>query len=420
MMNRIKPIAFYLPQYHPIPENDAWWGKGFTEWTNVKKARPLFHGHYQPHVPHEVLGYYDLTKHEVLVNQAKIAKEYGIYGFCFYHYWFGGKKLLEKPLDNYISNGEPDFPFCICWANENWTRRWDGLDHEILIAQNHSEQDDIEFIIDKIPYFNDKRYIRIGGRPLLLVYKTELLPDPLRTAKTWRRILNEMGVGEIFLARVENTLANIDPISIGFDAAVEFAPDWRLPGFNHFPDTFEKTESLNVYDYLDSVLKALSKDMPKYKYFRGAFPYWDNTARKGSSAFCFLNNDPAFFEFYLQKIVNYTRINNEPEEQFIFLNAWNEWGEGCHLEPDEKHKFRYLEICRNVLSGYECNAVLDRMLHLYKKQLDTNKQVDFLINRVNLVTDYKPFKFIKAILGPFAFIWRKIRRMHELINGSKK
>ena len=408
---KIRPIAMYLPQYHPIPENDEWWGKGFTEWINVRKSQPLFEGHYQPHVPHESIGYYDLRDPEVLVKQAAMAKEYGIYGFCFYHYWFGGKKLLQTPVDNYLNSEKSDFPYCLCWANENWTRRWDGLENEILIAQNYSNQDDLDFILDKILFFKDKRYIRINNKPILLVYKTELLPNAKKTAEIWRTAMREQGIGEIYLIRVENTVANLNPAEIDFDAAVEFAPDWRSRGYQHFPATFVNSDSLNVYDYLDTVLKTLSKTMPDYKIFRGVFPQWDNTARIGSSAFAFLNNDASVFEFYFQQIVNYTRKNQNNEEQLIFINAWNEWGEGCHLEPDKQNQFRYLEICKKVLLNHESNSVLERLLYLYKKQIQTENELLILTQKIDSVINYKPYKLVKALLSPIRLIWRFFKNL---------
>src|SRR5213596_3306777 len=188
----VRAIAFYLPQFHPIPENDAWWGKGFTEWSNVVKAKPLFRGHYQPHLPAD-LGFYDLRLPEVRAAQAVLAREYGIDGFCYYHYWFSGKRLLNRPFDEVLTSGEPDFPFCLCWANENWTRRWDGQDHQILIAQQYLPTDDLEFIKSLIPFFSDPRYIRIDGAPFFIVYQPQHFPDPQKTIDTWRAYCEQAG-----------------------------------------------------------------------------------------------------------------------------------------------------------------------------------------------------------------------------------
>ncbi|MCW8926765.1 MAG: glycoside hydrolase family 99-like domain-containing protein, partial [Xanthomonadales bacterium] len=190
----IRLIALYLPQFHPIPENDRFWGEGFTEWHNVKKAKPLFPGHHQPHVPKD-LGYYDLRHEDTRIAQAEMARQYGIEGFCYYHYWFNGHRLLEHPLQEVLNSGRPDFPFCICWANENWTRRWDGKDREILMQQNYSEQDDRDHIRTLIPIFQDPRYIRINGKPFFLVYRTSDLPDPARTAEIWREEARNAGLG---------------------------------------------------------------------------------------------------------------------------------------------------------------------------------------------------------------------------------
>jgi len=220
-------IAFYLPQYHPTPENDQWWGKGFTEWRNVTKARPRFANHYQPHLPAD-LGFYDLRVPQVREQQTELAKAYGIYGFCYYHYWFNGRRLLELPFNEVLGSGKPDFPFCLCWANENWTRRWDGAEKEMLLAQNYSEADDLAHIRSLALALKDPRYIRIDGKAILLVYRTADLPDPSRTAAIWRQEARRLGVGELMLCQIERyETPRADPQAIGFDAGVEFQPDGR-------------------------------------------------------------------------------------------------------------------------------------------------------------------------------------------------
>lgn len=350
----VKPIAFYLPQFHSIPENDEWWGKGFTEWTNVRKAKPLFLGHYQPHVPGQ-LGYYDLRDPEARIAQAELAHEYGIHGFCYYHYWFNGKRLLETPLNEVLASGQPNFPFCLCWANENWTRRWDGQDREILIAQNYSHEDDLNFINDLIPAFRDERYIRVNGKPLLLVYRTSLLPHPGRTTTIWREAMHKAGVGDLYLVRIENFLDGLEvtPTEIGFDAAVEFAPFGRSatimsPDQLAFPSDAQGREPI-FCDYEKCMLTMLARPEPQYKLFRGVFPSWDNSARRKHRPTIFLKYSPEKYAFWLAQVARYTLNKFNGDECLLFINAWNEWGEGCHLEPDEKHGLRYLEATCNSL-----------------------------------------------------------------------
>ncbi len=200
---RTKALAFYLPQFHPIPENDEWWGPGFTEWANVARARPRYPGHYQPHVPGE-LGYYDLRVPEVREAQAALAREHGISGFVYYHYWFHGKRLLERPFEEVLESGSPDFPFALCWANEEWTRNWDAMTGTVLMPQEYSEEDDLAHIRYLIRAFQDPRYIRIDGRPLLLVYRAELLPDPQRTFRLWRDEAKAAGIPDLYLCYVES------------------------------------------------------------------------------------------------------------------------------------------------------------------------------------------------------------------------
>src|SRR5262245_26236377 len=219
----VKVIAFYLPQFHPIPENDEWWGPGFTEWTNVKRATPQFVGHHQPDFPGE-LGFYDLRTPEVQVRQGELANEFGIHGFCYYIYWFGGRRLLERPLEILLADPRIDRPFCLCYANPSWTRRWDGQEQDRLITQQHTPDDDLAFIRSLFPFFRDSRYIRIDGRPLLIVYVTRLYPDMRATAARWQQACREAGIGPLFLTRVETSGPLTPPAEMGFDAACEFPP----------------------------------------------------------------------------------------------------------------------------------------------------------------------------------------------------
>ncbi len=217
----VRLIAFYLPQFHPIAENDEWWGQGFTEWTNVVKARPRFRGHYQPHLPAD-LGFYDLRLPETREAQADLAKRYGIYGFCYYHYWFGGRRLLERPFNEVLSSGRPDFPFCLCWANDNWSRTWDGITGQMLVMQEYGEEDDRRHMRSLAQSFSDDRYIRVNGKPIFLVYRSSSMPCAKRTTDIWREEAEKLGIGELYLCRVESRFDLGDPIEHGFDAAVEF------------------------------------------------------------------------------------------------------------------------------------------------------------------------------------------------------
>jgi lipopolysaccharide biosynthesis protein len=356
----IKAIAFYLPQFHPVPENDEWWGKGFTEWTNVTKAKPLFPGHYQPHLPAD-LGFYDLRLPEVREAQAKLAQEYGIHGFCYYHYWFNGRRILERPFNEVLESGKPDLPFCLCWANENWTRVWDGGERNVLLEQRYSHEDDLIHIHNLIPAFKDPRYIRINGKPLFLVYRTELLPDPAKTAAIWQEEAVKAGLPGLYLVRVENFIKNVDPNSIGFDAAVEFAPDSSKAGKTLFRDNMASLlTKLNllpavfndsrVFSYPATVQGMLSKPEPRYQWFRCVTPMWDNSARRNTNANIFINATPSTYGNWLKKTISRTRQRHTGDEQIVFINAWNEWAEGCHLEPDQKWGRAYLEATRDALA----------------------------------------------------------------------
>jgi len=345
----VRLLAFYLPQFHPIAENNEWWGDGFTEWNNVKPAQPQFVGHYQPHIPGE-LGYYSLLDSETQRKQIELAKLYGLGGFCFYFYWFGGKRLLETPTENYLNNPSLDFPFCLCWANENWSRRWDGLESEILIAQQHSPEDDLGFIQHVAKYMRDKRYIRINGKPLLLVYRPSLLPNAKETAQRWRKWCRENGLGEIYLAYTQSFEA-VDPSLYDFDAAIEFPPNNSAPpNITGSVAPLGSESDCTVYDWSIFVERSKIYQRPNYTLHRSVCPAWDNTARRKNNATVFLNSKPPLYQCWLENAIEDTVQHMEiPDERLIFVNAWNEWAEGAHLEPDAKYGYAYLQATRDAL-----------------------------------------------------------------------
>lgn len=358
--SRIRPLAIYLPQFHPIPENDKAWGKGFTEWTNVVKARPRFKGHYQPHLPAD-LGFYDLRVDEVRIAQAEMAKNSGIYGFCYYHYWFNGKRLLHRPLDDMIATKTPDFPFMLCWANENWTRRWNGLDQDVIIAQEYELQDHIKhitFLCDTM--FCDDRYIKVDGKPVFAVYRTELIPDVERMAELWRKEARQRGFADLYLIAVESVREAVDPATIGFDACMDFQPNWRrLPSRIKPSMTTRLAGKLGlsdaagyirnkVYDYNQLASNTLSQAPVSYKRYPCVVPMWDNSARRAENAAVFINSTPdTYGEWLCRTMMSFVPYSTD--ENFVFINAWNEWAEGNHLEPCQKWGSRYLDATRDAI-----------------------------------------------------------------------
>jgi lipopolysaccharide biosynthesis protein len=345
----VKLVAFYLPQFHPIPENNIWWGRGFTEWSNVSKAVPQFVGHYQPHLPGE-LGFYDLRLPEVEERQVELARKYGIHGFAFYYYWFNGKRLLERPLDNYLHNQNIDFPFCICWANENWTRRWDGLENDILIAQDHTPESDIAFIRDLAPLLRDSRYIHINDRPLIIIYRAQLLPELAETVKRWREYCRQEGLGNPYLVAVQG-FGFDNPYEIDFDAAIEFPPlNQNLPDINSSMKILNPQYQGKIYRYYDVIRNSRYRKLPSFKLFRGVFPGWDNEARKPERGFSFAFSSPRAYQSWLNQVCQETiQTESDPEKRLVFINAWNEWAEGAHLEPDRKYGYAYLEATTKAL-----------------------------------------------------------------------
>ena len=345
----VKLVAYYLPQYHPIPENDEWWGKGFTEWRNVTRAFPNFVGHYQPRVPGE-LGYYDLRVIEVMRRQVELARLYGISAFCFHFYWFGGKRLLERPTENYLNNPDLDLPFTLCWANENWCRRWDGSEHEVLIAQNHSPEDDVAFIryIDK--YFRDPRYLKINGRPILTVYRPSILPDALSTVQRWRAEIKKLGYPGIYLIAT-NSFGFNEFDTLGFDALSEFPPHQM-----HAPDIqnileFGCNRTGLVRSYEQAVEIELQRTPAEGLVHPGVFPSWDNSARRPTSGHIFHGATPQLFQRWLDHAID--RASKNPSGQrFVMINAWNEWAEGAYLEPDRRFGYANLDVCAKALGHH--------------------------------------------------------------------
>jgi len=346
--DEVRLIAFYLPQFHPIPENDEWWGEGFTEWTNVAAAKPLFEDHYQPHVPGD-LGFYDLRLPETRQAQADLARRYGIAGFCYYHYWFDGKRLLGRPFEEVLSSGDPDFPFCLCWANEPWSRRWHGRDEDVIQPQRYSAADDQEHIRWLLPALADPRAIRIADRPVFVVYQARDLPEPARTVETWRAEVSKAGLPDPFLMTVETGWdEGWDATQVGFDAKIMFRPQFTT--LREAPRIRIADEpELEVRDYQAAWPLFARPEEVDYPHFECVCPQWDNTPRTGSRGVVLHNSTPDAYEQWLVQVL--TRARERPEaERVVFVNAWNEWGEGCHLEPDARFGTAYLEATRRALA----------------------------------------------------------------------
>lgn len=358
----VRAIAIHLPQFHPVQQNDEWWGKGFTEWTNVTKARPLFPGHHQPQLPAD-LGYYDMRLSETRAAQAELAREYGISAFCYYHYWFTGQQILEQPVEDMVKSGEPDFPFCLCWANENWTRTWTGGDSEVLLKQEYSAQDDCKHIQALIPTLSDPRYLKMDGKIALFIYRADLLPNAAATARIWREEVRKAGLGELFLGAFVTKEVDLD--AWNFDIAVEFVPFQFKPSRSRaicrfFAKLFARTSArlrgtreaaIHLYD--DLADSRRSADPPQGtspdRWLRCVTPAWDNSPRKKIRPIIFLGSSPQKYGRWLLEMVRWTHKNAPHGRRFVFINAWNEWAEGNHLEPDQKNGHDYLSATRQAL-----------------------------------------------------------------------
>lgn len=368
-------IAFYLPQYHKVAENSEWWGPGFTEWTNVVKGKPNYEGHYQPHLPRE-LGFYDLANVEVMREQAELAKLYGVGAFCFYYYWFSGRRILEKPIDNFL-NSDIDMPYCLCWANENWTRTWDGDTRSILLEQKYLESDPQEFIESLLPHFRDTRYLKVDGKPMLVVYRAKDIPNVSRVFQLWRDAVKSAGFPDLHIAAVDfYDIAR--PDEVGADALVEFPPH-KFNGPNSVPD---RVPNINNNEFRGSMVdcakvmaQSANRPVPDFTLYRGVLPSWDNTARRQNTPTILHGSTPELFKQWLSYVRSYTRVNmSGRSDNFIFINAWNEWGEGCHLEPDQKYGLQYLEAVKSSSWYEESSAGVDNARQtLIAKAVDSIK-----------------------------------------------
>ncbi len=360
--NDPKLIAFYLPQYHSIKENDDIHGKGFTDWLNVAKATSLCNGHRQPQLPIDV-GFYDLSHVDVMYRQVELAKKYGIYGFCFHYYWFSGRRVLEKPIMNFLHNKDLELPFCLCWANENWSKLWDGGDKEVFIKQDLNDNDFQGFFDDILPFFSDERYIKINNKPLLIIYKTHTLNEDV--LKRFIVFMNETakkhGFDGVYLLTTNSweydaSLAK-KAEELGFDATMEFPPHGLIFGkgkqiedYQIKTDIYDKKFQGMVIDMNKIINEKIYKTNAKFK---GLFPSWDNSPRKCHTGCFLMQTSINDYKKWLEDTIYDTKMNNSKDEQFIFINAWNEWAEGAHLEPDHKTGYAYLQATKDVLENLE-------------------------------------------------------------------
>jgi O-antigen biosynthesis protein len=350
-LNKVRPIAFYLPQYHPTAANDFYWGQGFTEWTNVAKATPAYGGHYQPHLPAD-LGFYDLRVKKTMERQASLARRYGISGFCVYYYNFG-RRALDEAFEALVADRSIDFPYCVCWANENWTRHWDGGSRELIFEQKYDESTLMAVIQDAVRYAADPRYIQVNGKPLFLIYRALLLPDAIHFTSLCRSMFREAGFDDVYLVYVESMEAaelRPKPSNLGFDACVEFPPQGLAVPATDSGEQILREGFVGVrYDYEATVLESIGRPSVSYKRHACVFPSWDNTSRQPIRGDSFVRATPEAFQVYVEQKLEEVIQQFVGDERLLFVNAWNEWAEGTHLEPDQRFGHRWLEAIRDAM-----------------------------------------------------------------------
>ena len=348
-----KVIAYYLTQFHPDPHNELWWGKGVTEWNNVARAIPQFIGQYQPRIPGE-LGYYDLRIKDVMRRQVELAQMYGIYGFSFYYYWFNGERLLEQPLEMFLDSPDIDFPFSLCWANENWTKRFDGTNTDILMKQPNTVESYKNVIHDMMRFLRDRRYIEIDGKKVITVYRPSLMPKVRDVLSYWREIVKEAGLGELYLIAVKENMIEIDWLSEGYDAVSEFHPGTlytQCPKINDELQYIRKDFAGEVFSYDDIVKNKRYFNYSYPKLYRAVMPMWDNTARRNHKGMIFHGATPALYREWLMDVIEENKEKQNVDDNVVFINAWNEWGEGTYLEPDRFYGYAYLDATKEAVES---------------------------------------------------------------------
>ena len=348
-------IAMYLPQYHPIPENDGMWGKGFTEWRTVTKAKPLYPGHYQPKLPSD-LGFYDLRLPEVREAQAQLARDYGVEGFCYYHYWFGGKRLLERPFNDVLASGKPDFPFCLCWANESWSGVWVGKPNEIIMEQTYPGPDEhAAHFRALLPAFRDPRYMRLDDKPIFFIYRPMKVPDLKAFIAQWRELARVAGLPGIYFIGVNHRTQLWEPGEHSFDANVAH----RLPDTRPWVSRRDPLRWLRfrmqkarkwptIYNYAEALRDPVYDKTSTGEWFPTVYPNWDTSARHGSRGLVMHGATPELFREQLRKAVELVAAR-APEHQIVMLKSWNEWAEGNYVEPDQRYGRGFLEAVQAVI-----------------------------------------------------------------------
>ena len=355
-------LAFYLPQFHPVPENDQAWGDGFTEWTNVGRAMPRFAGHYQPRMPRD-LGHYRLEGTSTLRRQWALARGAGLGGFVFYYYRFGDRRVLEAPVEALLADPGADVPFCLMWANENWTRRWDGSEHEILLAQEHREEDEAALVDDLLRHMRDRRYIRLGGRPLLMVYRIDIVPGAAAAVSRWRALFRAGGEDPVLV--MGQTFGNFDPRPYGLDAAVEFPPHKlgdALPDIRHSVSALDPGMTTRVHDYEALLRVSLDEPAPPFPLVRTVVPGWDNEARRPGRGTVFHGATPALYGTWLDGTLAFAERHKVNGATLMCVNAWNEWAEGAYLEPDQHWGAAFLNATGRALARHARPASAQRVL----------------------------------------------------------